>query len=267
MPGNPRVSFHLEGSRQDGGLVRAQDFVDWLENVLTCLKRLERGRPGKTETIYRVAQLSLGSAIVELEAVSETDRSETAAAVVEQFLQGVSAFEKGKLQRLPFDAETKEAFAALGLPLRRQLKKVTVQSNGQSFNLKPEDASIIKIEDRVDSVSVSSYAGFVDALNVHKEPVFYLYPTTGPSRIPCAFDAATLMDDVRKAIKRYTTVFGVFEFSVDSPFPQRIVVDRLEVNPPDDELPSLRSLFGTLPNLTGGVESVRFIRQKRDATA
>jgi hypothetical protein len=267
MPRNPRISFHLEGSRQDGGLVRAQDFVDWLEHVLTCLKRLEHGRPGKTETVYRVAQLSLGSAVVELEAVSDTDNGETAAAVVDQFLQGISAFEKGKLQRLPFDAETKEAFASLGVPLRRQLKRVTVQSDGHSFSLKPEDASIIKIEDRVESISVSSYSGFVDALNVHKEPVFYLYPTTGPSRIPCSFNAPTLLDDVRSAIKRYTTVFGVLEFAADSPFPQRIVVDRLEVNPRESELPSLRSLFGSLPNLTGGVESVRFIRQKRDATA
>lgn len=263
-PSSRRVSFRLEGSSHDGGLVRASDFLDWFDRVLQCLRRLERGRPGRLETIYRIAELRAGSAVVELEAVSEADQDITASAVVADFLRGAEALEKGQLRKLPFDVETKAAFAALASPLRRQLRQVTITSGSSSVSLKPEQVSAVSIDDRVSSISVSSYSGFVDAINVHKDPIFYLYPTTGPSRVPCVFDHA-LLDDLRNAIKRYTTVFGTFEFVAGSPFPERIVVDRIEVNPPEDELPTLRSLFGVAPQLTRGIDSVTYVRRQRDA--
>lgn len=262
-----RLAFHMEGSSQDGGLVRAQDFVDWLENVLTCLRRLERGRQGKLHTVYRVTSLSLGSAVVELEAASDADSGLTASEVVKDFLIGVEAVELGRISGLPFDAETKTAFASLTAPLRRQLRRVTVTSDRHMVSLKTEQAAIMPLVPRVASVAVSSCSGFVDAVNVHKEPVFYLYPTTGPRRVACAFDATILLDQVRSAIKCYTTVYGTFEYGANSPFPDRIVVDRLHINADKAQLPSLRSLYGCVPSMTSGVDSVTFVRRQRDASS
>lgn len=260
------VSFHLEGSRQDGGLVRMQDFVDWLDHVLVCLRRLERSRQNPAETVYKITKLSASSAAVTLEAESETDRHTTARAVVTDFLKGAQAVEKGQVSRLPFDTETKAAFATLAAPLRRQLRRVTITSGSTKISLKPEQAIAAPSQPKIESISVSSYSGFIDALNVHSDPIFYLYPTAGPNRIPCAFDTA-LLDDLRQAIKRYTTVYGAFEYGADSPFPERIVVDRVEINPPEDSLPTLSSLFGVAPALTRGLDSVAYVRQRRDAGA
>ena len=93
----PEMSFRLEGSRQDGGLVRAHDFVDWLERVLLCLRRLEPAGKGGSETVYKVAGLSLGSAVVTLEAASETDRHQTARRIIRDFLTGAEALSQNKL--------------------------------------------------------------------------------------------------------------------------------------------------------------------------
>jgi hypothetical protein len=245
-------------------LVRVQDFVDWLENALVCLRHLERAIPGRSETIYRVSKLSLGSATIEIEARSEGDQHSSASAIVDGFLQGAEAIKKGKLAETPFDMETKTAFARLLTPLRRQLRGVTITADSAEVALRAEQASSMVVQERVQAVSVGSYSGFIDALNVHKQPVFYLYPTSGPVRIPCEFDQ-TLLDDLRGAIKRYTTVFGAIEYPVESPFPSRIVVDRVEINPPEEHLPTLRSLYGSAPDLTRGLDSVTYVRRQRDA--
>lgn len=260
----PRISFKLEGSRQDSGLVRAQDFVDWLDHTLSCLRHLERMLPGRVETVYRVSKLSVGSAVVEIEAGSEADQDTSALAVIGGFLQGVEAIERGNLDTIPFDAETKTAFTRLMTPLRRQLRQVVIKAGPRQVSLKGEQASSLAVQERVQAISVGSYSGYIDALNVHKQPLFYLYPTSGPVRVTCEFDQA-LLDDLRGAIKRYTTVYGAIEYPESSPFPSRIVVERVEVNPPDEELPTLQSLYGIAPALTDGTDSVTYIRRQRDA--
>jgi len=267
MPEKPiaEVTFRLEGGRQDGGLVRAHDFVDWLERVLLCMRRLERTRTGSAETVYRIAGLSSGSAVVTLEAASDSDHHATAHRVVDDFLAGAVALSENSVSKLPYDTETRVAFANLAVPLRRHLRAVTISYGPRRVKIKPEQVASVSTEAHVESISISSYSGFIDALNVHADPVFYLYPTTGPTRIPCGFDPQLLLDDLRKAIRRYTTVFGAFEYSANSAFPNRIVVERVEVNPPESDLPTLRSLYGAAPTLAGGRDSVSHIRQKRDA--
>jgi len=261
-----QLSFHLAGSRVDGGLVRAGDFVDWLEHVLTCLRKLEKGRRGGAETVYRISSLAIGSAVVTIEAGSEADRNLTAKGVVQDFMIGAEAVRKGSIEKLPFDKETKAAFASLAAPLRRQLRKVTISSGRKKVDLAIQQAiSLLPEKSVVESISVSSYTGYIDALNVHSAPLlFYLYPTVGPSRIPCEFDKPHL-EAVRTAIKRYTTVTGACEFAPGSPFPDRIVVDQIAVNPPEETLPSFRSLYGTAQRLPDGLDSVAYIRQQRDA--
>jgi hypothetical protein len=132
--------------------------------------------------------------------------------------------------------------------------------------LRSDDIAGLALESRAETFSTGSYSGFVDALNVHKEPVFYLYPTIGP-RVACQFDPQWLLDQVRGAIRRYTTVYGLLEYAEGSPFPDRLVVDRIEVNPPVSELPTLASLHGIAPQLAGGVDSVTYVRRLRDAEA
>ena len=75
------------------------------------------------------------------------------------------------------------------------------------------------------------------------------------------------MDDVRTALKKYVTVHGLMGYRIGNPFPISITVERFEINPPEQELPTLASLRGLAPDLTGGLSSEEYIRQLRDAGA
>ncbi len=261
-----RLSFVLEGSKSDGGLVRASDFADWLDGVLLCLRRLEGAATSRVETVYRIAGLSTGSAVLELEVASEADEHELATTITGDFLKGMEGLQAGRIASLPFDSDTKAAFAKLARPLRRQLRRVTVRSAGRQIAIRPDDVVSVLYEPKIEAVSVGAHSGFVDAVNVHRDPLFYLYPTTGP-RIACQFDPQLLLESVRSAIKRYVTVYGLAEYAADDPYPSRIVIDRIEINPPEHELTTLAALFGSVPDLTGGVDSVTFVRRQRDAEA
>ncbi len=259
----PHISLKLEGSPQDQGLVRAQDFVAFVSAALACLRRLEGARMSRTKVVYRVVDLSVSSAVVELEASSPEDVHALASKVVENFLTGLTAVQEGMLEFAGYEPELRDAFSAVLTPLQGHARSLTVESDARSVTLTSVPPAVL--EPGVQSMSVGTFAGFVDAVNVHKTPVFYLYPSAGPSRIPCVFDRHTLLEEVRQAIKRYTTVHGLMEFQPGSSFPSRITADRIEVNPPESELPTLRSLYGIAPDLTHGLDSVTFVRQLRDA--
>jgi hypothetical protein len=106
-------------------------------------------------------------------------------------------------------------------------------------------------------------SGFIDVINVHREPVFYLYPSDGP-RIACRFDR-TYLDDARRALRQYCRVHGLLTFTESSPHPVRVDVERIEVAAPTAARRSLRSFVGSVPNLTGGIEAVEYLRRLRDA--
>ena len=262
----PRFSSSLRGGHKDAELVRAEDFAQWLSGTLGCLRRIHRASTDREHVIYRITDLSIGSAVVEIEATSLTDENRSANEVVDEFVRGLAATAEGTFDLLPYDPDVKKSFGELYSPFRRQLHSVTVTFGSRTVAIRSEQAARFAVKETVGEISVASYSGFIEALNVHREPVFYLYPVSGPARIHCVFDEP-LLDDVKSAIKRYTTVYGAIEYLAGSAFPHRIVAERIEIHPDEDELPTLRSLAGSVPNLTKGVDSVTYIRRLRDGEA
>jgi hypothetical protein len=76
-----------------------------------------------------------------------------------------------------------------------------------------------------------------------------------------------MLGQVREAIKRNVTVWGKLDFEPENPFPHRVAVTRMELHPPDSELPTLAELKGMAPGCAGGLTSVDFVRALRDEQA
>jgi hypothetical protein len=255
------LSIRLEGRAQDEGLVRANDFALFLTRTLALLRRLEGGAP---EIIYRIVELEIGSAAVALRADAPAPSSDPRR-IVGKFVEGFAALRDGRLKQLPFDSDTKEAFLELSAPLRRSLRLIHVGTADTNVDIMSRDVhEPISLAPQDERHSVGRYSGFVDAINVHGDPVFYLYPSSGDPKIRCRFDRS-LIDDARAALKRYTTVYGLLQYGEGSVHPARIDVDRLVVNRDARDLPTLRSLYGKYAGLTDGLSSVEYVRHLRDA--
>jgi hypothetical protein len=268
-PRPKRLFFQLEGDPQEDGLVRANDFLDFFEGLLRVLKNLERSTArGSGEVTYRIASLEAHSAAVEIEIESADELNYRANTIVDRFRAGTVALRSGAIDRFDADADTIRAFKQLLVPLSEHVPAVLIRADATEvvFSAEGEEASRFALESQVSDISVGTFSGFIDAVNVHAEPVFFLYPTVGVPKIRCEFDR-TLLDDVRTALKKYVTVHGLMAYRIGNPFPIAITVERFEINPPEHELPTLASLRGLAPRLTQGLSSEEYIRQLRDAGA
>ena len=177
---------------------------------------------------------------------------------------GVEAYQAGTFGLLPYDADLQKAYGSMMAPLRRNLRRVTLDTGSRHVIVTADRVGTVLSGPQVDAVSMGRYSGYIDAINVHADPVFYLYPVIGPTRISCVFDR-TLLDEVKNALKQYTTVRGLMDYSENSPFPTRITVESIEINPPAADLPTLGDLRGIAPTLTEGLDSVEYVRQQRHA--
>jgi hypothetical protein len=258
-----RIQFHLEGDPRKDGLVLAQDLVSFLTSVLSVLRRIESDRGRKAKTGYRVVDLDIGSATVTLEA-EEIDDYE-AAGILSDFIRGACAVRDSSLEAEKFSPKTKRAFLKLLAPVKaNHVYSVNISADSVGVEFRGEQQQILRLASGLDVHAIGEICGYIDAINVHREPVFFLYPEVGPTRVRCVFDK-TQLDTVRSALKRYVTVVGLIEYAEGSPFASKIHVDRIEVHPDEGDLVSVESLFGSVPDLTGEMDSVSHVRQFRNA--
>ena len=261
-----RLRFKLHGSGHDlGDAVTLRDFGDFVDAPLDCFRQLERESDLQARIEYRITGLEVGSAGLEVDALSPGDLDRSAESLARDFEIGFHALEDGNILRASFERRTQEAFVGLLKSLRHNVRRIEFEGS-RSYRLGRQDAGQTISEKRRSASVLDSVSGKIEAMNIHSEPArFYLYPVSGPARVRCIFNPAVLMEDVRTAINRHTTVHGLLDYESGEPFAVEVVVDRVEVHPPDDQLPTLASLFGSAPDFTGGVGCVAFVRELRDA--
>ncbi len=260
----PNLRFILRGEGKDDDLVDASDFSSFLRALLACLGALEEETAAQAPVEYRITGLEIGSAAIELEPISTGDLNKSAEAVSESFSRGFAALQNDGLLRSGFTRKTQSRFLDLTKPLRHATRAIEFGvEGGQPVRITRASPIRALPEVKVTAVSQGSVKGAVDALNVHSQPLFYVYPKSGPKRVRCSFPVE-LLDDLREAIKRNTTVYGLMEFQGGSPFPTELKVERVEVHPPDSELPRLASLWGTDPRIASGRPATEFVQALRD---
>lgn len=259
------LSVSLEGRPDDNGDVRIGDFLEFLSDTLRCLRAVDRKLSGKEKlsTDYKITGLHRGSASVELQPIPYERAEDYTAKIIEIFTEGVVLLERGQAPP-SFDRAMLEDFKTLAKPLSRRVAKIEIRSGRRKIPVtKQLEVNIEKIIGE-DIKSAGSIAGQLDVVNVHEKNLFYIYPVVGPARIGCQFPDE-LLDEVRAAIKKYITVSGTLRYKQNEVFPYQIDVEKIELHPPEQELPSLASLRGIAPDMTGDVDSVEFIRRLRNA--
>lgn len=260
-----RIRLRLEGSHQDEGFVLADEFIASVEHALEAMRGLQRAiGKGAALPPVRISGLEIGSAVVELEVDNSGFPGIAKGVLSREFSVAVRALKEGKLETRGYDDKTIAAFYGMVRPLRGHVRRLEIGVGNKTEIVDRTIPSFEPRKQKVEQLRKGSFSGFVDAVNVHSDAIFYLYPPTGPTRIPCSFERHTLLDGVRQALERNTRVEGQLEFAEGSPFPIKLYAEKLEVSPTLDQLPTLRELWGTAKGLTGGNGSVEFVRALRD---
>lgn len=114
-------------------------------------------------------------------------------------------------------------------------------------------------------VEISTIDGDLEEINVHnKTYTFKIYNAGVHGKvISCQFPPE-LLDEAQKALGHGVFISGDFHYKAGDNTPYKIEVSKIELLPPEEDLPSLRDLEGIAPGLTGGKSSVEFVREQRN---
>lgn len=263
------MEFKLEGSRDDKGKVRVYEFIEFLFNVNTYLRKIETSvsRSEKSSTFYRITDLKAGSAIIGIEAVPYKDEEDYTIPIFDRFTESISSIQEKNVLPEWVDNEMLEDLKKLTKPLSKNITNIEIRRNGEKFEVtKQLEVNIEKVLKEVVFASKGTITGYLDALNVHKDGKFHIYPPIGPTRIFCHFEKKLfpkLLPKIKAGVKRYVNVIGIMHYRENEAFPTKIDVEDIEVYPPESELPALSSLRGIAPEVTGDLDPVDFVRKLR----
>lgn len=108
---------------------------------------------------------------------------------------------------------------------------------------------------------IGSVTGTLESINVHGKREASLYNELDRRRVVVSFPEADYTR-VHTALRRRVEVFGVVQEDADGR-PIRLRLQDLEVLLNDDQLPSLGSLAGSMPDLTGGGTAEEHLARNR----
>jgi hypothetical protein len=260
------LTIQIEGSSEDQGHVRLNEFIDELNAVSAALKHTERILTGGKSTIfYRIIDLKHSSpSTVRIQAVAQKPQhSAMPRKVFRRFSTSLRMIRKNRLP-VDFDAEAIEAFKNLTDPLKKHIERVKFIEEDKKEALVDQ-----KFESALDNIigfdqkEPGSILGKLDALNVHLDNnQFYIYPSVGPTRITCKFPAQ-LRQRVLSAAGQYVRVDGWAIYKSNAKFPHGMQVTAVEVFQ-EGQAAKLSDIHGIAPDATAGEKSEDFVRKLRD---
>jgi hypothetical protein len=258
------LTIQLEGSPEDQGHVRLNEFIDELRAFNVALRHTERIITGGDSTVYyQIIDLKHSSPYtVRIKALSQKPQYHAMPRkVLRRFSTSLRMIRRRRMPK-DFDAEAIEAFKNLADPVKKHLSRVKViEDNRKEAVVDQKYDSALAALIGFDQREQGSMMGKLDALNVHLDNnQFFIYPTVGPTRITCRF-TNRLRSEVLAAAGQYVRVDGWAIYKSNAKFPHGMQVTKLEVC---SEASKLSDIRGIAPDATSGIKSEEFVRKLRD---
>jgi hypothetical protein len=265
------ITWTVEGTESEGGHVRADDFLDKIDHLLSALNGIDKVVSQSTQPTlyYRIVKLSYSSPLsFTIEPVIKSRVIQPSRDYVtvrhHRFFKELDAIHKNEPVSPDIDEPLLEDFRDLAAG-RGELFRVASISNSEATVQIDEvfEKNVTKMLGE-EYASYGGVEGKLDALNIHgRTRRVWIYPTIGPQRIRCDFLPGTKQQLI-EAAGHYIRVEGYKYFRPHSPYPVRVKVMDFEMLDTDEEPVLLSSLRGIAPDATGEMNSVDFVRAIRD---
>ncbi|MDV2503611.1 MAG: hypothetical protein RX318_06635 [bacterium] len=262
-----RIKSQIKGLESDDGYVRLNAFVTHLQNLRNTLINIDRlvSRKKRGSAYYRVVELDCSSpATIVIDAQPHTEDIDNREEVEKRFFRGMRQIKETGTAPENLDRATLEQLKELASQAGKTVESATISNGEHTIDLTEGlKAKVDVLLAEVDSTE-GSIEGMLEAINIHKGAnVFRIYPIIGPKKVSCHFPNR-LREDAIGAVDNFVSIEGTLKYMKNAPFPHEIKVSKIEVYPPEDELPSLEDLRGIAPEATGDMSSEEFVRKIRD---
>lgn len=244
-----KIKLIMEGAETDNGHVDLALFLKELETLRAAINCIEKEiyRSNKSNIKLLVSDLSHSSpAATTLLPVHHTDVNDMTDKVVNAFAQLIEDIIDASIP-LETNYKALEILKTLGYQVGSKLKFTTLIIKEKTFDItKSFSRNINNALDRGESC-FGSVEGALEQINIHSQEKFFtIYPDIGPQKIRCVFPEH-LHQDAVKSIEKRVEVNGLLWFRPGSPYPHQINVDKITVQPDDNELPTFDDLLGIAP--------------------
>ena len=265
-----QITWTVEGPDAENGHVRADDFVEEIDHLLSALNGIDKtvGRTTQPTLYYRIVKLSHSSPIsITIEPVIKarvTNPPRDYIAVRHhRFFKELEAISRNEAVSEDIDDTLLEDFRDLAVGRGQSFRAAKISNHEAQVEINETFESNVSKMLGEEYASYGSVEGKLEKLNIHgKARRVWLYPTVGADKILCDFPPGT-RHQILEAADHYVRAEGYKYFRPQSPYPFRVKVMEFEIIDGDDE-GSLSGLRGIAPNATGDMSSVDFVRAIRD---
>jgi hypothetical protein len=241
-PMTPTSNINVTLDRARSQRPQLLDFVNVCGSLRNCLNQVGRCI-AEAEVEYEINDLGKGSAVIEVAPALNGVAPAIADEVSAVFKRTIEDLESGRDidERLDFSAI--HAFNGFCSAISKDGNRLRVGETmlTQTF--------VRHIRDLLAAASpaLGSVAGHLDALTIHDQNRFTLYPPAAGEHVQCNFEPADL-SRVLGAVGKKVTVFGKLYYAKTKAFPSRVDVEDFIVEPADADLPNLLDARGILRN-------------------
>lgn len=262
-----RITLQIVGSDTDNGDVRFDDFLKQLNAIKKALFETDRlvSESEDGQSVYfRIVDLKHSSpAALVMEAVPVEGKPNNAVAILDTFYSVVTDIQQKQQAPPNFDYPALQAYKELPVYKNTSITRTRIFRSGSELSIL---SSLPTTVDKIlgpDIYEHGSITGTIDQINIHGQNVFTVYPLVRLPKLKCVFPRE-LRKRAIQAIGQHVSVYGRMKYKRRDIHPYEMEVERVEVHPDDEYLPSLSALRGAAPGATGRVTSEEFVRQLRD---
>ncbi len=266
-----QITWTVEGPDKENGHVRADEFIDKVDHLLSALNGVDRVVSGTSQPTlyYRIVALSHSSPIsITIEPVVKTNvirnpPRDYIAVRHHRFFQELEAIGRNAPVSEDIDDALLEDFRDLAAGRGEAFTAAKISNHEAQVAIDETfEANVTRLLGE-EYASYGSVEGKLEKLNIHgKARRVWLYPTVGADKILCDFPPGT-RQQILAAADHYVRAQGYKYFRPQSLYPFRVKVLEFEVIESDED-GSLSQLRGIAPDATGEMSSVDFVRSIRD---
>lgn len=266
---NPKrtISVQLKGMEKDNGDVEFSTFIQQLDIIKKALSETRKLVSNQAVSYFKVVDLQHKSpAKIILEAVpTDVKFVQETELIVDKFFRSIDEV-VNNIYPQDFRYETFQSFKNItSLREKNKLSEISISRNGS------EQTQLDNFSEKIESImgedekEFGSYTGHLEALNIHRQNLIYIYPSSQLPKLKCRF-SSDLKEKILRAVGHYVTVFGEKKYKpkVHSSAPYEMKVIDIEVHPLESEITKLKDLKGRYPEITEGKSSEEYVRDIRN---
>jgi hypothetical protein len=264
-----QIKIIIEGMPEDNGLLRANAFIGQLDAITRNISKVDKLVSGKgTSSFYlRIIELSYGSpATVVMEPITENPDFDLREKTINKFCSTYQSIEAGALKKKEIEYSLIESLIETTNIIGKSINSTRIITDGYDLNITKEFKAKLDLILAPEERAKGFIRGMLEYINIHQgKNVFRIYPDVGPIKVTCHFPPG-LTKSAIMAVGKYVEVKGELRYRAVAKYAHEIIVEEIEIFPPDEELPDLYDLRGIAPDLTEKLSSEEFVRKIRNAT-